>query len=262
MYVRFIFLVLCLTSINIPAEKFEVDDVILDYEISGKGRTLLILHGGFGSKESMRSQIKHLNQNFEIIALDSREHGLSTASEKPISYERMYKDTLALIRHIKLKKLSVLGYSDGGVIGLMLASRNPQLIDKLVLIGTNYHWNAFSEKNRNDFLKMKASDMPDSIKGDFQKYRGTEDGFEEYIDEMKTMFLTSPTMTLNEMSNIESEVLIVAGDREAIEISHTVSLFRSIRGSALFIVPDAGHNAIYMKPKLVNSVISDFLIPK
>ena len=262
MLIRTIFLFLCLASINIHAEKFEVDDVILDYEVIGKGQPLLVLHGGFGSKESMRSQIEHLNENFEIIALDSREHGLSTPSQKPISYERMYKDTLALIKHINLKKVNVLGYSDGGILGLMLASRNPQLVDRMVLIGANYHWNAFDEETRFEFSKMKASDMPDSMRKDFHKNRGTVDGFEDYVDEMKTMFLTSPTMKLNEISSIKSEVLIVAGDREIIDISHTVSIFQSIKGSRLFIVPDAGHNAIYKKPKLVNSVISDFLLSK
>jgi|TARA_B110000914_G_C15384922_1_gene409606 pimeloyl-ACP methyl ester carboxylesterase len=262
MLVRAVFLLLYLVSLNIHAEKFEVDDVILDYEIIGKGQPLLLLHGGFLSKEAMRPQINHLKGDFEVIALDSREHGLSTASQKPISYEQMYQDTLALIEHLKLKKVNLLGYSDGGIIGLMLASRNPQLVDRMVLIGANYHWNGLLEKKRNEFSKMKASDSPDFMKENFYKNRGTVAGFEDYFEEMMTMFLTSPTMKLNELSSIESEVLIIAGDRDSIDIGHTISIFQAIKGSHLFIVPDADHFVIFKKPALTNSVMSDFLIPK
>lgn len=259
MIARAIFLFLSLVSINILAEKIEVDDVILDYEVTGKGEPLLVLHGGFGSKESMRAQIKHLKSNFSVIALDSREHGLSTPSHKPISYELMYKDTLALIKHLKLESVNVLGYSDGGIIGLMLASRNPHLVNKMVVVGANYHWKGINTKTFNEISKMKATDLPDSIKHGYYKNRGRKDGFVDYVDDMKTMYLTSPTMKLNEINRIESKVLIVAGDRDFIDISHTVSMFKSIKGSSLFIVPNAGHDAITKKPELVNPVISDFL---
>lgn len=260
MLIRVIFVYLCFITINIQAEKFKVDDVTLDYEIIGKGQPLLVLHGGFGSKESMRSQIDHFKGDFEIIAIDSREHGLSTPSQKPISYERMYQDTLALIKHIDLEKVNVLGYSDGGIIGLMLANRNPQLVDRMVLIGANYHWMGLNENTFNEFSKMKASDFPGSIKKDFHKNRGTLDRFEGYFDEMKTMYLTSPTMEPNDISRIESDVLIVAGDRDFIDISHTVSMFQSIKDSRLFIVPGTGHDAIPDKSELVNLVMSDFLL--
>jgi len=100
------------------------------------------------------------------------------------------------------------------------------------------------------------------MKENFYKNRGTVDGFEDYFEEMITMFLTSPTMKLNELSSIESEVLIIAGDREIIDIAHTISIFQTIKGSHLFIVPDAGHSVVFKKPALINSVMSDFLIPK
>lgn len=251
----------CLTSLKLYAEKFEVGNVVIDYQITGKGEPLFILHGGFGSKEDMRPQIELLKNNFEVVAVDSREHGLSTSGKKPISYELMYKDTLALTKKMGFKKINILGYSDGAIIGLMMASRHPDLVNKMVVIGANYHWNAIKEKHRKEFSKYRAKDMPAAMKDNYLKHDKELKGFENYFNEMMSMFLTSPNMTTDDIGKIKAEVLIVAGDQEMINISHTISMFHSIKKSQLFVIPGVGHR-FQKKLKLVNGVIGDFMLPK
>ncbi|WP_371373217.1 alpha/beta fold hydrolase [Thalassotalea aquiviva] len=255
-----------LFSITAMASTFNIDDVSLDYEIYGQGQPLLLLHGGGGSKESMQLFIDQFAKHFQVIALDSREQGRSSISSKPLSYQRMTQDTLALLDHLHLNAVNVIGYSDGGIIGLLMAIQQPNRVKKLSAIATNYHWNISAESVnslqawRDDMLATPISDWPTDIIELFSQFgKQPADAYHVYKD-LFDLWLTQPQMLLTDFQKINAEVLYVVGDSDDITVEHTTDMFRHTPSAQLFVLPATGHNVINEQSKLLNLVLSDFLL--
>jgi pimeloyl-ACP methyl ester carboxylesterase len=98
-----------------------VNDIQMYYAIYGAGEPLILLHGGLGHSDVWGYQIPALAQHFKVIAADSRGHDRSTRSAQPYSYALMASDVVALMDHLKIEKASILGWSDGGIIGIDIA---------------------------------------------------------------------------------------------------------------------------------------------
>jgi alpha-beta hydrolase superfamily lysophospholipase len=105
--------------------RIAVDHVTIHYQTFGSGRPVLVLHGGLGALVDMRYQIESLAKNHHVIAPDSREQGRSTDSAAPLSYAEMADDMRALLDHLAICQADVVGWSDGGIVGLTLAPRYP-----------------------------------------------------------------------------------------------------------------------------------------
>ena len=91
----------------------------------------------------MEYQIPELSKHFKVIAVDSRAQGRSTDSDKEITYALMASDMNELIDKLKLGSVYVVGWSDGGNIGLELAFAHPEKVKKLVTFGANYTYENF-----------------------------------------------------------------------------------------------------------------------
>lgn len=117
----------------------EIDGVRIYYETFGAGAPVLVLDGGTAFHESMHYQIRALVQSHFVIAPDSRGHGRSTDGTEPLSYAQMADDMLELLDDLQVGKADIVGWSDGGTIGLELAMRHPERVGRLVAIGANYN---------------------------------------------------------------------------------------------------------------------------
>src|ERR1022692_4841484 len=115
-----------------------VNGIKVYYEVYGAGEPLLLLHGNGGSIQNFLYQIPELSKHFKVIAVDSRAQGKSTDSDKEITYALMASDMSALIDTLKLGSVDVVGWSDGGDVGLELALAHPEQVKKLVTFGANY----------------------------------------------------------------------------------------------------------------------------
>jgi len=108
------------------------------YAVRGAGPTLVLLHGGGDSGEhSFERQIDLFAQHHRIIAPDQVGQGHSPDVPGPLSYTLMMQDTAALLRLLKLRNVDVMGFSDGGILALMLAVRHAELVRRLVISGVN-----------------------------------------------------------------------------------------------------------------------------
>jgi len=111
-------------------------DAKIYYEVYGKGRTIVILHGGiFGSTYEMHQFIDNLRKTYQVIAVSTRGHGKSELGTLPITYEQKANDVMAVINAVTKDSVTVLGFSDGGYTGYELASKYPNRIKKLIAIG-------------------------------------------------------------------------------------------------------------------------------
>jgi len=106
-------------------------------EVYGTGQPLLIIHGNGGSIDNFLYQIPYFSKKYKVIVADSRAQGKSKDESDSLSYEMMADDYAALLDQMKIDSAFVIGWSDGGINGLLLAIRHPEKVKKLAVTGAN-----------------------------------------------------------------------------------------------------------------------------
>jgi pimeloyl-ACP methyl ester carboxylesterase len=229
-----------------------VNGVGIYYETYGSGRPVLVMHGGAGFIEMMHHQIRALAANRFVVAPDSRAHGRSTDSDEPLSYALMANDMLKLLDELKIDEADVVGWSDGGIIGLDLAMNHPERVGRLVVIGTNYdvdgllHIPTFDGKvpRTPGFYKRNA---PDPSR------------WPVLYTKLITMQQTQPHYTENDLKRIKAPTLVMVGEFDAIKRDHTDQLVQAISGGQEDVIQGGTHAVPLEKPQLVNSHLLRFL---
>lgn len=107
------------------------------YATYGAGDPVLLIHGGLGHGDVWASQVIDLSKDHLVIVADSRGHGRSTRTEEPFGYDLMASDYLALLDYLKIDKVDLVGWSDGGIIGLDIAMSHPERLDHLFAHAAN-----------------------------------------------------------------------------------------------------------------------------
>jgi pimeloyl-ACP methyl ester carboxylesterase len=232
-------------------EYLNVGDVSIYYETYGAGAPVLVLHGGGGSIEGMSYQIRALAKSHFVIAPDSRGHGRSRDSDAPLSYSLMSDDMSKLLDHLQINRADIVGWSDGGIIGLDLAIRYPERIRRLVAISANYDA---------DGIVDSPSDIevpPAPLR--YRFFAPDPAHWPLFYRKLVNMWRTQPRYTLDDLKRIKAPTLILAGEFDIIKREHMAEMTKAISGSREIIVEGATHAVPNDKPEVVNSYILEFL---
>lgn len=226
---------------------FKTQNLDMYYETYGSGEPLFLLHGNGGNIQTFYKQIDDLSKHFKVIAIDTRAQGNSKDfTTENFTYELFAHDLKNLADHLNLKKASIIGWSDGGIIGLIYAVKYPESINKLIAIGANTNPNGVSQKDIDDMktgLKKEITETPENINS----------------IRLLRLMIEEPNLTKNDLSKIKCPTLIVAGERDIILPEHTRNIAKSIPKAKLKIVKDATHSLIQEKPKEFNAFAIKFL---
>lgn len=215
------------------------------YAEMGTGRTLVLLHGGGDSGEhSFEQQIAMLSLHHRIVAPDQVGQGRTPDVPGPLSYTGMMEDTVAVLQLLHLRNVDVIGFSDGGILGLMMAARHPELVRRLIISGVNISPGGLTDEQREE---LRASQAPQP----------------RTIDEkLAQLWLTSPTqdeLSPQILATIHKPVLVISGDRDAIRLEHTLHIFRALPDAELCVLPGTDHGTFSGRPAWLNPIITDFL---
>ncbi len=237
-----------------------VNGIELYYETYGTGHPLILLHGNGGSIHSMRYQIPELSKYFKVIAVDSRAQGRSTDTNTPLTFTLMASDMAGLLDSLHIDSAYVVGWSDGGIIGLRLALDYPRKVEKLVADGANFvpDSTALPESTlkamaTSSFSKLSRSQRERIIKYSFFPKRA---GI--IFDQLNELDLKHPHFTLAQLHSIKTPTLVMAGDHDLIKLQQTIKLFKNLPHAYLCIIPGAHHNLLQTRHKLANRIIIDF----
>ncbi len=226
------------------------------YGIYGKGHgtPILLVHGGMGSSDVWGSEVPELARNHEVIVADSRGQGRSTRTNIPFTYHLMAEDYVALLDYLKIDKVALVGFSDGGIIGIDMAIHHPERLTKLFAQAANVSPSGlFPETIASAVNDVKAS----AATGDGQTASDEMPPLQQAIE---TMWATEPNYTTAELRSIRVPTEIVVGDHdEFIKPSHSRYMADTIPGAKLVVLSNVSHGALYQNPRQYLDAIERFI---
>ena len=217
------------------------------YEVYGKGEPLLLLHGNGGSINNFSGQIAYFAKKYQVIVADSRAHGKSIDTDEALNYEMMAEDFNTLLNELKIKSCKVIGWSDGGNIGLLLAIHHPDKVNKLAITGANIEID--STAIANDIVSF-------DLLGPLCKLKQTSE-VKNTIKVIKLLTML-PNISLRHLQTIKCPTLVIGGDHDVILPKHTLLIAENISQSTLWILPNSGHSTVINYKNLFNTTVEDF----
>jgi len=246
---------------NRPKGEYKtVNGIKMYFETFGAGEPLLLIHGGSASIESWFNQIPELQKGYRVIAPDSRAHGRTQDSTNALSYKLMASDFSELLKQLSITNAVVIGWSDGGIIGLDLAMNHPTLVKKLVTIGTNFRSDGMTDEIKQGVSASGPNDHPQFLIDGYKAL--SPDGPNHWpvvFGKLKNMWLTQPNYSPEELKKIQCPTLVMVGDHDIVRPEHSVTLFQSVPRGQLCVIPGSSHFVPVEKPALVNEIIAAFL---
>ncbi|HEY4943129.1 MAG TPA: alpha/beta fold hydrolase [Rhizomicrobium sp.] len=238
------------------SHRARVNGIGLYYETYGRGPPVLVLHGAGGFLETMHYFITGLSATHTVIAVDSRAQGRSTDAAGPLTYATMGDDTIKLMDALHIRQADVVGWSDGGIVGLDMAMKHPGRVRRLVAIGANYDADGVDAKSMpGDFIAQITAE----IKPFYDRIAPDPSHFATMAKKIQVMLNSEPHYTLAELGRIRARTLIVAGEHDMILRAHTDSLAAAIPGARKIIVPGASHFGPLEQPETYNRIVLTFL---
>ena len=231
-----------------------VNGISIYYETYGHGRPVLLLHGATAFLETMHYFITGLSPDHFVIAVDSRAQGRSTDSDAPIGYALMGDDMIKLLDTMHIPSTDIVGWSDGGIIGLDMAMKHPNRVRRLVAIGANYDVDGLDPKQ----FQHENADASAS-KPFYERVAPDPSHFPIMFKKVMSMLATQPHYTTAELGQIRCPTLIVAGEHDLILPEHTAKLAAAIPGARKIIVPGASHGGPLEQPAVYNAMVLQFL---
>ena len=230
-----------------------VNGIEMYYATYGAGDPVLWIHGGLGNADIWSAQVADLMKDHLVIVADSRGHGRSTRTEEPFGYDLMASDYLALLDYLKIDKVDLVGWSDGGIIGIDIAMTHPERLDHLFAQAANITTDG-----------VDPSVAEDKVFGEYIAWMGEEygkmsptpDQFDAFVTQISEMWATQPNWTDAQVGKITVPTAVVAGEYdEAILRPHTEHIAAVIPGSKLVILPGVSHFAMLQAPDEYNAAV-------
>lgn len=238
----------------------DVNGIKMYYATYGKGDPILLIHGGLGFADVWAKQVEDLAKDHLVVVADSRGHGRSTRTAEPFGYDLMTSDYVALIDHLKLGKVTLVGWSDGGIIGIDMAMKNPDHLTRVIAHAANVTVDGVKA----DVMENKTfADYITRAGETYAKISPTPNEYDAFVGQISNMWMSQPAWTPEMLAKITVPVTVVIGDHdEAVKQDHTAQMARDIPGAKLVILKDASHFAMLQDPEGYNTMIRDAMAGK
>ena len=231
----------------------DVNDIKMYYAEYGAGDPILFIHGGLGNADVWAAQVADFAKDHLVIVADSRGHGRSTRSQQPFGYDLMTSDYAALLDYLKIGKVTLVGWSDGGIIGIDMAMKHPEKLTRVIAQAANVTTDGvkpdvMSNKTFNDYINVAGEY--------YKKLSPTPNEYDAFVNQISQMWATQPAWTAADLGKITVPVTLAIGDHdEAVKLDHTQMMAKEIPGAKLVILKDASHFAMLQDPEGYDTMI-------
>lgn len=237
-----------------------VDGLATWYETAGAGEPLVLLHGGMATNATWDAQFAGLAPHFHLVAPERQGHGHTPDRPGPITYQAMTDHLVTFMEQLAVGPAHLLGWSDGGMIGLLLAAQHPGLVRTLTVTGTGFADTGYVPGAMEALVGLRADDQEMAMLAALYA-EASPDGpghFPEIWEKMRSLW-AEPFDWRYELPAITAPTLVIVGDDDYVTVPHAQTLALEVRHGQLAVVPGASHLAPMEKPELFNHLVIDFV---
>ena len=247
----------------------------LHYEEYGQGAPVLLVHGLGSSTRDWEYQIPVLAAHYRIIALDVRGHGRSHKPRERYSIEGFAADVAALIEHLKLAPVHLVGISMGGMIGFQLAVDRPELLKSLTIVNSGPevkaktpgdYWQIAKRWTLSRLLSLETIAkglgrllFPKPEQAELRRkieQRWPENDKRAYLASLDAIIGWG---VRERLATITCPTLVVTGDRDYTPVSVKETYVKELPNARLQVVEDSRHATPLDQPERFNSILLNFL---
>lgn len=219
-------------------------------EVYGQGAPLLIIHGNGGSINHFTYQIPYFSKDYKVIIADSRAQGRSYDNGDSLTYEMMADDYAALLDSLHIDSANVIGWSDGGINGLLLAMRHPKKVKKLAIVGANLQPDTTAVPQEIwDMVRPSFAELSAKAKLNLM---------EKASFKLLRLLCQQPHIDPASLHQIKIPTLVIGGDHDVIKEEHTMLIYKNIPQAYLWIVPASGHSIPIIYKDEFNQTVDRF----
>lgn len=251
------------------------------YLQEGEGNEIILFsHELFWSHKMFAQQIKHFSKKYTILAYDHRGQGNSESSSGRYDMDLLTQDAMNLIDKVAGRPVNFVGLGMGGVLGIKLASRYPEKIKSLVLMGTSASSEPVENIPKYKLLNgiIRWFGILPALGSEIMKIFFAEswiqnplnnEAYKFWLKELKTnskkvhksiKAVIHRKGVEGELRNITCPTLIIIGDEDmATKPEKAKFIQMAVQKSKLHVLPGTGHNSCIEKPEKVNALITDWL---
>ena len=249
----------------------DINGMNMYYEVSGEGDPLIVLHGAHMNIMTMGKIIPMLAETHEVYALEFQGHGHTADIDRPITYQNLADDVAAFMDAVGLEKADVFGYSMGGEVGLQLAIRYPEKVNRLIAASVAYDLEGW-QPVYSEFIPQMSVEMFLAMPffAETHKQFANPDGYVAFLKKMIALE-HEPMAWEEDVKALKIPVLIIAGDADVATLEHIIDMFKLLGGgvmgdmgnplpeSRLAIMPATSHTAVINQVDLLIAFIEPFL---
>jgi len=238
-------------------------DLEMYYEQQGSGRPLLLLHAGFSSIAASFNKLRPaFVDRWTTIAFEQQAHGHTADIDRPLSYEQMVEDTASAMRQLDIAEADVFGWSDGGVVALGLATRHPQLVRRVAIIGAGYSPSAEPPEFKERMRRLEANNENLApFREAYHKVAPHPEQWPTLIEKVRDGYFAFEGWSKDELRKLAAPLLVMVGDRDIVTLEHAIELFRLVPDGKLAVLPGSDHGAPVARVEWIKAMLLDFLQP-
>jgi pimeloyl-ACP methyl ester carboxylesterase len=232
-------------SVDFKGDYAQVNGIKLYYEMYGKGKPLVLIHGGGSTIQSSFGRvIPSLAKKYRVIAVELQNHGRSDARSVAETFEQDAEDVFVLMKNLNINKANFLGFSNGGHTLFDLALHHPEIIEKLIIASSPYKRSGFIAGFFESMPKATLATMPDDLKTEFLKVTPDSTRLQAMFEHDRDRMVNFKGWTDEQIKSITIPTLLINGDADVLTPEHAVEMHRMLSHSQLAILP--GGHGTYM----------------
>jgi pimeloyl-ACP methyl ester carboxylesterase len=238
----------------------DVEGVPTYYEVTGIGEPVILLHGGLCTAETFDAQTAALAGQYRVYVPERFGHGRTPDIDGPITYENMAQHTIAFIDALGITSAHLVGWSDGALVGLLVAMRRPKLVRKLVFVdqyvtldGAPAAYAPFMAAMAPETAPPFLVELYAAVSPDGPAHFGT------VFEKLHQLWSSETGVELTDLERVTAPTLILNGDDGGMTIEHVGAVRRALPESQLAVVPGTSHGLLMEKPHIANQLILEFL---
>jgi pimeloyl-ACP methyl ester carboxylesterase len=255
-----------------------VNGLRLSYRLSGPdGPPIVLIHGLGGSADATyASVIRHLEDEFRVLAFDNRGVGGSDKPDANYTLEEFARDTYELMRALGIEQAHIVGHSAGGMIAQQFVLDYPDAALSLVVADAP---GEMTEASRANFEQRAATVEQGGtaaiVDGVIKNGIGVQakERYPELVERFRTSLLASPAQPyaatcralthldhLARLAAFEWPVLVLRGDQDGGVPREAAEKLAAAFPNARFVeIPESGHNTPFENPEVFARLVRDFV---